>query len=162
MGDSHFVCNSESLAQALSGNGNDVYRYHYSHRSSTDPWPEYSGVKHGDEIEFTFGHPLTMPKKYSIAEVSFAHDVVTYWTNFVKGGSPNPAYFLNSWPKYEAPDWKYLNLTAAAPAGSALGMNTMADACEFWSDVVPLFEGEGEEADTMMDSEDPITFDECR
>lgn len=34
VGDSDFVCNTESFAQALSENGNDVFRYHYAHRSS--------------------------------------------------------------------------------------------------------------------------------
>ncbi len=49
-------------------------------------WPKYSGVKHGDEIEFTFGRPLTNPDNYNADEISFAHDVVTYWTNFAKTG----------------------------------------------------------------------------
>ena len=62
------------------------FRYHYSHRSSRDLWPEWSGVKHGDELEFTFGQALSEPKMYSAAEVSLANDVVTYWLNFVNTG----------------------------------------------------------------------------
>ena len=62
------------------------FRYHYSHMSSQNPWPAYSGVKHGDELEFTFGSPLRMPGMYYSKEVSFAFDLNIYWTNFVKTG----------------------------------------------------------------------------
>ena len=44
VGDMDFSCSVESFAEALSGNGNDVYRYYYSHRSSRDPWPRYREV----------------------------------------------------------------------------------------------------------------------
>ena len=46
-------------------------RYLYEHRSSADPWPEWSGVKHGDELEFTFGIPIGN-KDYTIEERNFA------------------------------------------------------------------------------------------
>ena len=52
--------------------GNPVYRYYYNHQSSVDPWPTWSGSKHGDEIEFTFGVPLKMPKLYSAQEIKFS------------------------------------------------------------------------------------------
>ena len=108
--DSDFNCHTEELAQALAQNGNSVYRqdrlqfpwhsslicpdhkvffgnrYNYGHRSSLDPWPRWSGVKHGDELEFTFGHPLARPGLYTAPEVSLAHDILTYWINFVKTG----------------------------------------------------------------------------
>ena len=86
LGDSDFACSVESFAEALAENGNPVYRYYYSHRSSQDPWPKYSGTKHGDELEFTFGHPLSAPEKYTVSELKLATEIVTYWTNFVKAG----------------------------------------------------------------------------
>ena len=52
----------------------------------TDPWPTWSGSKHFDEIEFTFGHPLKNPRNYSANEIKMARDIITYWTNFVKNG----------------------------------------------------------------------------
>lgn len=106
VGDSAYVCDTEHFAQAISENGNDVYRqepltfsfkkskaipfisfrFHFNHQSSQDPWPEYTGSKHGDEIEFIFGRPLENPNKYEVEELSLASDMMTYWLNFVKTG----------------------------------------------------------------------------
>jgi carboxylesterase type B len=61
-------------------------RYYYAHRASNDPWPSWSGVKHGDEIDFTFGLPLNDPGEFMADELDLATDVVTYWTNFAKTG----------------------------------------------------------------------------
>ena len=52
--------------------GNPVYRYFYNHQSSVDPWPTWSGSKHGDETEFTFGLPLKSPELYSAKEIKFS------------------------------------------------------------------------------------------
>jgi acetylcholinesterase len=86
VGDRDMVCSVESFAQELSQNGNNVYRYFYNHQSSLSPWPKYTGVKHGDEIELSFGLPLINPEMYETDEVRLAHDIVTYWTNFIKTG----------------------------------------------------------------------------
>ena len=51
---------------------NPVYRYFYNHQSSVDTWPTWSGSKHGDELEFTFGVPLRSPKLYSAQEIKFS------------------------------------------------------------------------------------------
>jgi acetylcholinesterase len=85
-GDSDMTCNTEEFAQKMSNNGNKVYRYFYNHRSSVDPWPKWSGVKHGDELEFTFGTPLRNPHLYNANEIKLARDIIIYWTNFAKTG----------------------------------------------------------------------------
>jgi cholinesterase len=85
-GDVDMTCNTEEFAQKMSSRGNQVYRYFYNHQSSVDPWPTWSGAKHGSELEFTFGIPLKTPKEYSANEIKFARDIITYWTNFVKNG----------------------------------------------------------------------------
>lgn len=99
-----------------------------------DAWPSWSGVKHGDELEFTFGHPLIDSKKYNGKEIGLAREILTYWTNFVKNGSPNPSSILTSWPKYSGPKWRYLNLTTDETTVEESGM---ADRCSFWNEVVP-------------------------
>ena len=63
-----------------------INRYNYLHRSSTSPWPSWTGSIHGDEIEYVFGFPLKRPEFYSQEEVKFAEDVVNLWTNFAKSG----------------------------------------------------------------------------
>jgi hypothetical protein len=40
-------------------------RFSYGHQSSVDPWPSWTGSKHGDEIEFIFGRPLKRPEIYT-------------------------------------------------------------------------------------------------
>ena len=110
-----FACDVENFAQKLSENGNNVYRYNmcilskvdyflfriaslsnyltnhryfYNHRSSADPWPSYSGVKHGDELEFLFGVPLrqSLVHNYSDDEIILSEDIVNYWTTFASRG----------------------------------------------------------------------------
>jgi len=136
-GDVDMTCNVEEFAQVLASRGNPVYRYHYNHQSSVDPWPTWSGSKHGDEIEFSFGLPLKSPELYSAQEIKFSRDIITYWTNFAKNGSPNPSNSWASWPEYKEPEWKYLNLTVGMPG--LTGMKTMADECKFFNQVVPEF-----------------------
>ena len=63
------------------------FRYYYTQRSSTDQWPSYTGVKHGDELEFTFGHPITnLTGNYPEDEAQLSEYIVDYWLNFVIDG----------------------------------------------------------------------------
>ena len=92
LADSDYVCGTEKFATDLSIKGNSVFRYlmsdghlcyqttcpviityfsnwvsfryYFNHRSSRDPWPAWSGVKHSEEQEFTFGGPLRNPSDY--------------------------------------------------------------------------------------------------
>ena len=61
-------------------------RYFYNHKSSVDAWPTWTGSKHGDEIEMTFGAPLQNPRNYKSNEIKFSRDIITYWLNFIQNG----------------------------------------------------------------------------
>jgi acetylcholinesterase len=65
---------------------NDVYQYYFDQRSSVNPWPDWTGVLHGDEINFIFGEPLNDLFKYTEEEKELARDMMTYWGNFAKTG----------------------------------------------------------------------------
>ena len=70
---SNIFCHSIPLIFLLYDlRNNPVYRYFYNHQSSVDAWPTWSGSKHGDELEFTFGVPLRSPKLYSAQEIKFS------------------------------------------------------------------------------------------
>lgn len=135
--DSDFVCNVELLANKLSESGHQVYRYHYNHRSSVDPWPTWSGSKHGDEIEMVFGVPLQTHKIYKSKQIKFSHDIINYWINFVQTGSPNTSGSLHTWPSYKSPSWIYLNLTAGEIG--LTGTNTMNAKCQFRNNILQPF-----------------------
>ena len=79
-----------------------IYRYKYAHRSSRDPYPAYTGVKHGDDVEFVFGTPLfdDLSEEYQEEEVELAEDLVNYWSTFVKTGYSYPLKKSSATIKY--------------------------------------------------------------
>jgi carboxylesterase type B len=76
--------------------GNTLPRYNYKHRSSTNPWPAWTGTMHGDEIEYVFGFPVKRPQFYTVDEIDFAEDILDFWTNFVKTGQETNFYIFLS------------------------------------------------------------------
>lgn len=60
--------------------------YFYSHRSKYNPWPSWTGVMHGDEINYVFGEPFNPKYNYTDDERYFSRRIMRYWTNFAKYG----------------------------------------------------------------------------
>jgi len=56
--DFHFVCPALDMASTFALNNQDVFFYYFTQRASNHLWPDYFGVLHADEIQFTFGQPL--------------------------------------------------------------------------------------------------------
>ena len=81
--------------------------------------------------------PLSNPREYTANEIKFARDIITYWTNFAKNGSPNPSNSLETWPEYKYPDWTYMNLTVGT--FGLTGSENLATQCSFFNDVLPEF-----------------------
>ena len=81
--DNHFLsaprC-SYSMSQ------NFVYQYYFDERSSVHPWPNWTGVMHGDEINYVFGEPLNASLGYADKDGVLARDMMAYWANFAKTG----------------------------------------------------------------------------
>ena len=86
VGDYHFTCGVNRLARRYADDGHNVYKYHFTHRSSVTPWPSWSGSLHGDEIMFVFGEPLDPAKGYLHREVQLAKKMMNYWANFARTG----------------------------------------------------------------------------
>ena len=86
VGDSQFTCNVNEFAWHYANAGENVYSYYFTQPYSVNPWPEWMGVLHGDEIMFTFGQPLRREYNYTQAEKEFSRQLMTYWTNFAKTG----------------------------------------------------------------------------
>lgn len=56
--DYHFICPALDMASTFAMNRQDVFFYHFTQRATNHVWPDYFGVLHADEIQFTFGQPL--------------------------------------------------------------------------------------------------------
>ena len=85
-GDHLFKCPVVDFAQAYAraSSTHDVYLYSFEHRLSNNPWPAWTGVMHGYEIEAVFGLPL--PYNYTQRETNLAARITDYWTRFAQFG----------------------------------------------------------------------------
>ena len=101
VGDYHFTCNVNEFAHRYAETGNNVYMYYFKHRSAGNPWPSWTGVMHGDEINYVFGEPLNPAKNYQPAEVELSKRMMRYWANFAKTGWVNSAFAENSFFIYD-------------------------------------------------------------
>ena len=86
VGDYHFTCSVNEFAHRYAETGNKVYMYYFTHRSAGNPWPSWTGVMHGDEINYIFGEPLNPLKNYQVEEQELSRRIMRYWANFAKTG----------------------------------------------------------------------------
>lgn len=86
VGDYHFVCHVNRLANKYASTGNEVYMYYFIHRSTQSPWPKWMGTMHADEINFIFGEPLNPMFGYTPEEVMLSKQMMKCWANFAKTG----------------------------------------------------------------------------
>ena len=90
VGDYHLTCSVNDFAYRYAemgaNNAVNVFMYYFTHRSSTHYWPSWTGVLHGDEINFVFGEPLNPTKGYLPHEVALGKKMMRYWANFARTG----------------------------------------------------------------------------
>ncbi|KAI4896971.1 hypothetical protein NFI96_024762 [Prochilodus magdalenae] len=87
VGDRYFSCPLLDFARRYVGHGGSARVYLFNHRSSSNVWPKWMGVMHGDEIEFVFGIPLNSSRGYTEEEVSLSRRMMRHWANFAKSGT---------------------------------------------------------------------------
>ncbi|XP_058822042.1 acetylcholinesterase isoform X1 [Topomyia yanbarensis] len=137
VGDYQFTCNVNEFAQRYAEEGNNVFMYLYTHRSKGNPWPRWTGVMHGDEINYVFGEPLNPALGYIEEEKGFSRKIMKYWSNFAKTGNPNsnpPTTELPEWPKHTAHGRHYLELGLNT---SFVGRGPRLRQCAFWKKYLP-------------------------
>ena len=86
VGDYSFTCPSTDFAMAYAKAGNQVYYYRFEERASNNPFPDWMGVLHGDEIAYIFGIPLDPSFGYSSREAAMSKRVMEFWANFARTG----------------------------------------------------------------------------
>jgi len=115
-------------------NEQQMFRYKFSWQPSRDRWPRWSGVKQGDEIQFIFGDPLDHPADYLIEEKEFSKQMMTYWANFARTGSPNNQT-APSWPESVEEDL-VMELNAIRSDVTEIGI-IQKQRCRFWNNLLP-------------------------
>ncbi|XP_032511934.2 acetylcholinesterase-like [Danaus plexippus] len=138
VGDYHFACGVNEFAHRYAETGNNVYTYYYKHRSKNSPWPSWTGVLHGDEINYVFGEPLNPGKNYSPEEIEFSRRLMKYWANFAKTGNPSMdekgETMKEYWPLYTTGGREYLSLEVNS---SSVGHGLRLKQCVFWQKYLP-------------------------
>jgi para-nitrobenzyl esterase len=99
------ICPDRDVGRAaIHANGPPVWRYLYTHRYENDAFLNTLRAFHTAELPFVFGSPQLVfggPYVPSAAEVTFASQMMGYWSRFAKTGDPNGTG-ATSWPHYDA------------------------------------------------------------
>ncbi|XP_066152185.1 acetylcholinesterase-like [Euwallacea fornicatus] len=138
VGDYQFTCNVNEFAHRYAETGNNVYMYYYKHRTVANPWPSWTGVMHGEEINYVFGEPLNPAKSYTAQEVDLSKRIMRYFANFAKTGNPslapNGVWTATFWPLHTAYGREYLTLDVNS---TATGRGPRLKQCAFWKKYLP-------------------------
>ncbi|KAM9853496.1 cholinesterase-like [Aulostomus maculatus] len=132
VGDQLFVCPLLHFAQRYSQRGGKTFLYLFDHRSSTNPWPAWMGVMHGDEIEFVLGRPLNVSWKYSKNEVNMTKKFMKHWANFAR--TSNPGIDGAAWPSFTPEHQEYVTLNYHHPEQRRM---MRAKECHLWRKLIP-------------------------
>ncbi|XP_074497801.1 acetylcholinesterase-like [Sebastes fasciatus] len=127
-----FFCPVLEFAHRYSQRGGKSFLYHFDHRSSGNPWPEWMGVMHGDEINFVFGMPLNASLGYTKNEVNMTKKFMKHWGNFARTG--NPSIDGANWPVFTPEQQEYVTLNYNHPEQKKM---MKAKECHLWGTVIP-------------------------
>jgi para-nitrobenzyl esterase len=100
------TCRMRDVARAAVGPTRlPVWRYFYVHRYENDPTLNAYRAFHRAELFFVFGNVQESPfggaYTPTAAELTFAGQMMSYWTRFAVTGNPNGAGAVQ-WPSYDA------------------------------------------------------------
>ncbi|KHJ77603.1 hypothetical protein OESDEN_22777, partial [Oesophagostomum dentatum] len=107
VGDYFFTCDSIWLAAKIPRHrpkAGRVYVYYFDQPSSANPWPKWTGVMHGYEIEYVFGVPIyNETAGYTKREQILSEKIIQYWSSFATTGVPRlkDSKATDIWPEYD-------------------------------------------------------------
>ncbi|KAK3096170.1 hypothetical protein FSP39_024002 [Pinctada imbricata] len=144
IGDLNFVCPTVNFAEYYARENLDVYFYEFNHEYTTNPWPDWMGVMHGDEIMFVFGEPLNNSKGYTHEERKLSKKMMEFWSNFAKTGNPNKSPGKSrstEWPLHTHTERLYLSLDTTylqrQDKRMSIGVGPKIEECAFWRHYIP-------------------------
>ncbi|XP_021960157.2 acetylcholinesterase isoform X2 [Folsomia candida] len=135
--DYYFICPTNRFAESYAEHGAPVYYYFFTQRTSSNPWGDWMGVMHADEIEYVFGFPLgksTDPEHtWTTREKELSKRIMKYFTHFADTGKPvdDPT---EPWPLYTKAQPNYFILNADT---RGTGKGPRAHTCAFWNEFLP-------------------------
>ncbi|XP_033625263.1 cholinesterase 1-like [Asterias rubens] len=146
MTDVAFVCPTDNFARmAAASSDRTVFMYHLTHvpqRSLLslpgEIGPKWLGVGHAEDLQFLFLFGLNSERAFiqSREDIEVGTQMVKYWTNFIKHGSPDEPNTTPSdpWPAYRPPSSTvYKELSPTMKNGHSL----KAKQCQFWNSYLP-------------------------
>ncbi|XP_078000488.1 cholinesterase-like [Glandiceps talaboti] len=143
IGDSIIACPTIDLATVYNDANNDVFMYSFNHRASNNPWPEWFGVLHGDEIDFAFGRPLHSENGFNEEDRLVSKKMMKFWANFAKTGDPNKertdSVSNEEWPLFDSQNQEYIILKGDGDQAAETGQKLKAKHCAYWRELYPKF-----------------------
>jgi para-nitrobenzyl esterase len=98
------ICVDRNVGRAaVRARGPSVWRYLYTHRYENAAILNELRAFHTAELPFVFGSPQLIsgrPYTPSAAELTFASQMMGYWSRFAKTGDPN-GMGATPWPRYD-------------------------------------------------------------
>lgn len=148
--DYFFTCSTRRAARAFSSNGaGKIWLYYFNQDLS---WLEsfifgdgLLGNYHSSELDFVFGNewPLGL-HSFTDSERNLSNEMMTYWTNMARYGSPNSAETKTQWPSYQyntsIKAENFMNLRTPLQADEDL----MGEKCDFWDKIVEKLQSGGQ------------------
>ena len=158
--DWQYNCPVDFVSDTLADVSN-IYKYRFNVKNPFDMWPSWSGVKHGDELDYIFGRPLaSKSEKFPIEHMNLSKFMIETWSNFAKYGNPNGmsrAQHHVGWPKYDLTSKHVLEIGTFNESYLGILDNEIFtpivqenrnENCAFWNTLIP----------TLME----YTEDECK
>ena len=164
-GDYQYQCPVQLLSQILA-QATKVYKYSFEVRNPLSSWPAWSGIKHGDELDYLFGRPLlTNSKLFSNEHKQISIFMIEAWSNFSKYGNPNGAsraLHEIGWPQFRPSSKHILQISTFKDQGidyianddtifTAITVEDNEKDCAFWNTLVPKLRNLHEQECKMTD-----------
>jgi para-nitrobenzyl esterase len=129
--DTSFRCGAVITASRHAGGGSPVFAYQFE---QSLPGREADGAAHSYELPYVFGNLLSagpLAGSFTAGDQRLSDVMLTYWTNFAKGGDPNDAR-LPSWPRFSAPHGAYIRFASSLPQGAQAAQELRKPQCQLF------------------------------
>ncbi|CAH1788651.1 unnamed protein product [Owenia fusiformis] len=114
-----------------------TFMYRFAHRPSSSTRQQWASAGHADEIQYTQGDPFVNhgSGSYTENEKILSGQIMRYWANFIKSGSPNSEDTPLQWSRFDCKEKGYLNIEQDGKFTSQKDYNV--DRMFAWAETIP-------------------------